>query len=119
MCLKNGNLLLPVYNTAANQVGVFKSIDGGYTWKLYTSDPIEISIAEPSVIEFSEGHIVMIARTKTGTLWISESIDSGENWTTPKPTGIKSYNADLVLTRKRSQQAEFPAVQNFGTQACR
>jgi len=99
LCLKNGNLLLPVYHTAANQVGVFKSIDGGYTWELYTSDPIEIAIAEPSVIEFSEGHIVMIARTKTGTLWMSESMDAGENWTTPKPTRIKSYNAPVSLMK--------------------
>ena len=41
----------------------------------------------------------MIARTKTGTLWMSESMDAGENWTTPKPTRIKSYNAPLSLMK--------------------
>jgi len=97
LCLKNGHLLLPVYNTAANQLGVFKSIDDGNTWELYASDPIAIPIAEPSIIEFKEGNIVMIARTKTGTLWISELMNNGESLTMPLPSSIESYNTPASL----------------------
>ena len=70
-CLENGYLLLPVYNKSVNRVGVFKSTDEGKNWELHESDPIDPGIAEPSVVELTEGHILIIARTKTGTLWKS------------------------------------------------
>ena len=95
--LKNGHLLLPVYSTVSNRVGIFKSIDDGYSWKRYVIDPFTTSVAEPSLIEFTVGHIVMIARTKTGKLWLSESIDNGENWTMPFSTEIISYNTPVSL----------------------
>ena len=100
ICLEKGDLLLPVYHAEVSKVGVFKSTDDGDNWELYESDPIDIDIAEPSLIELTTNYIVMIARTKTGTLWISESMDDGNKWTTPKPTSIDSYNTPVSLLKK-------------------
>tara|TARA_B100000315_G_C14542403_1_gene571565 strand:- start:921 stop:1772 length:852 start_codon:yes stop_codon:yes gene_type:complete len=99
ICLEKGDLLLPVYHAEVSKVGVFKSTDDGDNWELYESDPIDIDIAEPSLIELTTNYIVMIARTKTGTLWISESMDDGNKWTTPKPTSIDSYNTPVSLLK--------------------
>ena len=100
ICLEKGNLLLPVYHAEVSKVGVFKSADIGDNWELYESDPIDTGTSEPSVIELTEDNILMIARTKTDTLWISESMDAGEKWTTLKPTRIESYNTPVSLLKK-------------------
>ena len=100
--LENGHLLFPVYSVKKNQVGVFSSTNDGDNWELYESDHIDTDIVEPSVIELIPNHIVMIARTKTGTLWKSESMDAGDNWTTPKPTKIESYNTPVSLLKNGS-----------------
>ena len=78
------------------------STDEGYNWELYECDPINTGMGEPSVIELTEGHILMIARTITGTLWISESMDTGKNWTTPKSSGIESYNSPASLLKNNN-----------------
>ena len=101
-CLENGYLLLPFYNKAVNQMGVFKSTDEGENWELHESDPIDTRIVEPSIVELSENHIVMISRTKMGTLWKSESMDAGENWTPSKPTAIESYNTPVSLIKNNN-----------------
>ncbi len=95
--LQSGALLLPVYNPLTNQVGVYKSINNGLSWELRLVPFPCIDVAEPAIVELGNSHILMCIRTKTGSIWQSESLDEGNSWVTPYPLKVESYNSPVCL----------------------
>lgn len=103
ICLENGHLLLPVYNTGTNQVGVYKSSDDGLNWELKANLPTDVDVAEPSIVELEPNHILMYIRTKTDNIWQSESLDAGKSWTNPHSSEIGSDNAPMSLLKHENR----------------
>ena len=98
--LKSGRLLFAVdlYNTSPESVfhrgGLWSyySDDNGRTWKSSpeAANPDGVVTEEPGVVELKNGNILMIARTKTGTQYISLSKDKGETWSAVNRSNINS-----------------------------
>lgn len=96
------------------EVGLIISHDGGKTWEKSVAAMIPMDVAwtwaEPHVVEFEPGHLVMLIRPALGVSgFISkcESFDSGKTWTkveytdipnpSNKPFFMKLENGEAVL----------------------
>lgn len=85
---------------------ILRSDNRGLDWEYYSTiafDPATIiSFDETSLVRCADGTLVAMIRTMHGVrnrhqhLWTAYSEDDGESWSTPKPTNIWGYPADLV-----------------------
>ncbi|OQX95040.1 hypothetical protein B6I21_07520 [candidate division KSB1 bacterium 4572_119] len=84
-----------------NMSGVFKSMDGGFTWGKITKDmeltptfygDLEIDPVEPNIIYF------------TDQTTIYKSIDRGESWSTADAGFEASHKSDIDISRFFNQQ---------------
>jgi Neuraminidase (sialidase) len=81
---------------------VVRSDDRGRTWT--STDGIELPTAadaeprkrrlnggalEPTIVELSDGRILMLLRTITGRFWQCESSDGGETWSSPRASALR------------------------------
>ncbi len=89
--LKSGRLIAPTSWTAdiikVNHMVCFcyYSDDGGMTWKKGVGevDLPKRGAMEPDVVELKDGRLMMIMRNQLGTISVSYSEDTGENWSEP------------------------------------
>lgn len=112
--LRSGRLLLPSHvPLSGNDHGELAPLmvwsdDEGANWK--TGQPIlplpefhqlkkPLKLHEPSVVELSNGDLLMLARTTNGRFFRSISRDGGETWTTAEPTEIESLTAPPQLKK--------------------
>lgn len=81
--LSSGELILPLHNYLGQQVSVLKSSDDGGSWRriIGPKSDEKASAAEPCIAECKSGQLLMVIRTKDGSLWTSRSTDKGETWT--------------------------------------
>jgi len=107
--MEHGRLLVPVshmpqgagtYEGDRNLGLCFFSDDGGATW-IRSRQPADIAdargMAEPCVAEVSGGHLLMLARTGSGSIYSSCSKDGGDTWSKPESTPLISACAPLTL----------------------
>ena len=108
--MRRGRLLVPAARRIQGTSGYiegdrtvalcFFSDDGGLTWKrsrLPASRDDLRGMAEPAVAEVGGGRLLMLARTGSGSLFASESIDGGDSWSQPRPTSLISACSSLTL----------------------
>ncbi len=103
--LSNGNLLLPLhYLQSPHRSAALLSEDGGKTWHISqeVAMPDKQDAAEPSVVELSDGSLLMALRTRDGKLWFVRSHDSGNTWETPTATDIPATSSSNSLFRHSS-----------------
>ncbi len=74
---------------------LLRSDDQGKTWTLLPGErpdgwfaPEFNRMDEGRPINLGAGEILFIARTPTGRLWMSRSMDDGKTWPTPKPSSL-------------------------------
>lgn len=111
-----GHMLLPFCRLAEPRRFVavcLYSTDGGASWHASEDidfgpqvdaevrDPLNGGTLEPTVVELSDGRILMLIRTIVGRLWSSESRDGGVTWSAPRETGI-SCGGTVVVERLAS-----------------
>jgi len=57
------------------------------------------SCTEPTVVEYSPKHLLMLYRTSLGRLFQSWSSDDGTNWTPPRPSQLAAAQSASFLKR--------------------
>lgn len=111
----SGRLLCPValHNLAEYEAPDWDGIlmcyfsdDSGWTWQRSAStlkgkhgDGSRVLLQEPGVIELRDGRIMMWARTKSGSQYLSWSADEGDTWTSPVPSSILSPQSPASIER--------------------
>lgn len=108
--LSTGRILLPTYcglspYTNLEFVQPLISDDDGKTW---FPSPYRIcrrrvteggGLSESSVVERSDGSLLMISRTNAGFMYRSDSQDGGETWSRPVATDIPASGSSSSLRR--------------------
>jgi predicted neuraminidase len=103
--LSKGELVLPIHTFAApHTAGVLVSADGGETWHRSTTveTPGSIGAAEPAVAQLSDGRLLMMLRTRDGTIWQAHSEDRGRTWGAAERTEIPAASSSHSLFSTRS-----------------
>ena len=120
--LRSGRLLLPFHGGVGHQasqhnvVYCYYSEDNGQTW-YRNNQPLDLPMRgamEDSVAELPDGELVMSLRTQLRSVFLSRSVDEGENWQYAQTTGLKApesstclraipKTADLILLWNESQ----------------
>ena len=98
--LPGGDILLPLSDVAHYRaVFTVRSRDGGETWR----NPALVAsgqgheFEEPAGLLLPSGRILLMLRDNISRVMHSvTSDDGGESWSKPRPTGIRTYPADLV-----------------------
>jgi len=107
--LKCGRLVVPVACSVGDFEGdkdqslCFYSDDGGENWKK-SSTPVpnpkgERGMAEPCVVELSDGRLLLLARTGMGAHYKSYSQDKGETWSMAEKTSLIAACSPLTLKK--------------------
>jgi hypothetical protein len=60
-------------------------------------------IAEPAIVELSDGRLFLLGRTPTDHLWQSFSHDGGQTWEAPTPSPLQSHNCPAALIRLQDE----------------
>jgi len=101
------------FRDGRHHTGVYLSDDDGDTWRFVQvepSDPFvmeyphksmrwENSGCEATVIELTDGTLLMHLRTSTDYHYMSKSYDFGDTWTKPEPTSFHSTLTNPELLR--------------------
>lgn len=109
--LNSGRILCPMFGstivaagygdaTQSQQAACYLSDDDGKTWregKGKVSLP-KRGAMEPSVAQLDGGTLVMALRTQLGFVFLSQSSDGGETWSTAWSSGLEAPEAPLVMT---------------------
>ena len=110
--LAGGRLVMPTAlhdfaggRLQAGKIVVYFSDDDGKTWRRSRTvldkdvDGTRVNFMEPGVVETSTNRMLMVIRTKLGCQYLSESMDQGETWITPRPSDLLSPEAPATITR--------------------
>ena len=100
--LSNGEILLPVYDERNWHSMVMISGDGGETWNMYGDLSSPKGIIQPTVVQRSEGSLLMLMRSRDGEIWRSISDDSGRNWEAAHATDLPNPNCGVDMVRLHS-----------------
>ena len=109
--LESGRIVLPVTgprsligigpDDGSWAAAVLISDDDGMTWRdpgsrIYL--PMR-GVMEPHIAETSDGRSLMVVRNQLGSLFMSESLDSGETWSLPQTTGLRTPESCPLITQ--------------------
>ena len=75
--LSNGEILLPVYDERNWHSIVMISGNGGETWNTYGDVSSPKGVIQPTVVERTDGSLLMLMRSRDGEIWRSTSTDLG------------------------------------------
>ena len=108
---RTGRLVVTVEHLTADParwiVCSFSSEDEGQTWK--RSNWIDLGghghhdgATEPTLVELSDGRLLMLIRTSLDRFWQAYSEDGGRTWRTLQPSDLDASSAPGYLLRLRS-----------------
>ena len=101
--LKNGWILLPIYDEKLFFSQFLISADGGGNWKLSGKITAPGGNIQPSAVQLADGTLLNGMRTgsKNGLLWWSRSDSNGRKWSKPYNNEIKNPGSatDLVTAK--------------------
>lgn len=107
--LANGVILSPSSVEEENgrwKGHIEKSIDGGLTWSLIQLDTNnKFDIIQPSILEYPDGRLQVLCRSKQGKVVQAWSYDSGNTWTKLSETKLLNPNSGTdAVTLKSGKQ---------------
>lgn len=104
--LPNGRIIFPASLHEApswenGKIMCYYSDDGGTSWNgsQQVSNPENIVLQEPGIIELKNGKIMLFCRTNSGVQYFSFSDDQGISWTPIKPGNIRSPLSPASIER--------------------
>ncbi len=107
--LNSGRIIFPTSlhktpkteHTNIGKIWCYYSDDDGRTWIKgnEASNPDQATTQEPGIIELKDGKLLLFCRTESGTQYYSYSSDQGVNWSTLKPSNIKSPRSPAAIER--------------------
>ena len=86
---------MPNYSDQHSEV--LKSIDGGESWRQHGHVTTPHGHYEPTIVELSDGTVLMYLRTDDGYIWESRSKDKGETWSKASRTKLVATNSTHML----------------------
>lgn len=78
------------------QIAVLRSKDEGKSWKIISRVKTNHELTEPSMAQFPDGTMVMIARPEGDIFW---SYDNGKTWTEPVSLGMRIFAPSLQVLK--------------------
>lgn len=108
--LQNGTWLLPMndevkFNWKAMTFWSSRfafSSNQGASWSFSPLYSIRKGMIQPSVVQFPDGELYCLNRSRTGWLVEMRSNDNGETWTKPKNTEIPNNNACACMILRKN-----------------
>ena len=107
--LASGRIILPnyqglsPYDNSIEFVQPLISDDDAQTWhrSRFRLSPKGVAggLSESSIVERSDGSLLMTSRTGSGFVYYCESRDAGETWTRPRPTALPASGTPTSLRR--------------------
>jgi photosystem II stability/assembly factor-like uncharacterized protein len=98
--LKDGSVLMAIdgrpKEAPPDQAAMFRSTNGGETWKLLSTIRAKHDLVEATAAELPDGRLVMMARPEGDISW---SNDSGHTWTPPATFGMRLFAPSLLVLR--------------------
>ena len=94
--LKDGSILSPSSSETEHawRAHIERSTDGGHTWSYIPIDTAaSIDVIQPSVLEFSDGRLQVLCRSKQGYVMQASSHDGGKTWGRLTRTSLINPNA--------------------------
>ena len=77
-----------------------RSRDGGKSWRAHGQLQNQRTwLIENTLVERSDGAVLMLFRTKVGVLWKSVSYDKGVTWAEAVPTSIPNPDSKIHMLR--------------------
>ena len=83
------------------------SEDNGKTWEVVgpINDGVEFDAIQPSILQFSDGRLMVLCRTRQGVLAQSWSEDQGRTWSKMEPVDLPNPNSGTdAVTLKDGRQ---------------
>jgi hypothetical protein len=109
---RTGRLVYPFAFLTSNRgqfaVSVLYSDDDGVSWTRSKSvleaggAGFESGASEPTVVELTDGRLLMLIRAQSGFLWRSLSGDRGQTWSVAEPSALPASNSPATMLRLRS-----------------
>ena len=106
--LKSGRVIVQRHTLIPNDTG-FKEMgtylsysdDNGKTWQRseLLTDSVNKHFEESSLVQRSDGSLLMVSRASRGQSFFTESFDEGRTWTEPYPSGVVTARAPTLLMR--------------------
>lgn len=107
--LKSGRIIFPTSRhktpttetTNIGKICCYYSDDEGKTWTRgnEAANPDQATTQEPGVVELKDGKLLLFCRTESGVQYIAHSSDQGVNWSSLKPSNIKSPLSPASIER--------------------
>lgn len=87
------------------KIVVYLSDDAGKNWRRsrtlldHDATGARLNFMEPGLVATGTDRMLMVIRTKLGCQYVSESMDRGETWLTPRPSDLLSPEAPATLAQ--------------------
>lgn len=96
LILKNGDIILPMYDERDWTSFFLISEDGGRSWKPTQKLSAPIGLIQPSIVEI-DGELIAFMRCggSGGKIWRAISRDGGRSWTAPHPIDLPNPNSGI------------------------
>jgi alpha-L-fucosidase len=105
--LEDGTMLAPSSEETQTKwsVHIERSADNGMTWQKIVIDTAGFDVIQPSILNYGQGRLQILCRSKQGTVVQSWSEDSGKTWTRLSKTALLNPNSgtDAVTLRNGEQ----------------
>ncbi len=90
----------------AGEIACFLSDDSGRTWRVsktrqqaQSPSGHRVVAQEPGIVQLANGDLLMFIRTDAQVQYFSRSRDSGDTWTAPEPSDIRSPQSPASIER--------------------
>ncbi len=94
-----GSLLLPAYDDLLGRSLFFESTDG-QEWQFLAAVFSLPGNIQPSVVRLDDDRLLAVMRPlQAGSLWVTESCDSGHTWSSPRESGFANPVSPAALLR--------------------
>ena len=105
--LADGTILSPssVETNSKWSVHIERSVDDGKTWTKIAIDTMGFDVIQPGILQYGNGKLQILCRSKQGLLVQAWSYDNGKSWSRLSPTVMPNPNAGTdAVTLKSGEQ---------------
>lgn len=101
LCLRDGSVVLPLYDERKGRSVFLISRDGGEIWELGGDIITAPGNEQAALAELDDGTLVAYMRTRDapGYIWEAHSVDGGWNWSPAVPTRFPNCDSAVDLVR--------------------
>jgi len=102
--LASGHVLFPLYDEVYWKSVFMLSKDNCKTWQKAGKIPTRPGNIQPAVVQFDDGSLMSLSRTRGKRIWRSYSQDQGMTWSKAEEIDLPNPNAGIDLIRLESKE---------------